>query len=268
MTREEHWDVASYALGVLDERDAERFEEHLAECWVCAGELESLLPVVDLLADVDGDDLATVEKSTSDGQLLDRMLVTVGRERHRARSRQLYALAAGVVALLIFSGVALFAGTRLADPPRIDAQPSATASATTGPDEPFPSGEPGPGGQPGPGIGGPEVEGGQKVTATDGGTGVRADLILDSAPFGTQISFALTKLPGPRTCRLVVLRRNGTSEVLSSWSVPAGGYGTAARPQPLLLQVSTSTPRAEIDRVQVQSVDPSGVATPLVTVPL
>jgi hypothetical protein len=44
MSREQHFDVASYALGVLDEADSERFEEHLADCWVCAGELESFLP--------------------------------------------------------------------------------------------------------------------------------------------------------------------------------------------------------------------------------
>ena len=261
MSRSDHWDVASYALGVLDEQDTERFEEHLAGCWVCAGELESMLPVIDLISEVDGNDLSVVERSTSEGVLLDRMMATVGHERRRARGRRLLAAAAGIVALLVMSGIALLAGTDH-DPPTVEAQPSTSASAVPPGEDPFE------GGRPGPGIGGPDIEGGERLSATDDGTGVRADLILDSEPFGTQISFALTKLPGPRSCRLVVLRKNNTSEVLSSWSVPTTGYGTSAQPQPLLLQVATATPRGEIDRVQVQSLDPSGVATPLVTVPL
>jgi hypothetical protein len=261
MSRSDHWDVASYALGVLDVQDTERFEEHLADCWVCAAELESMLPVVDLLSDVDGDDLSIVEQSAADGELLDRMMATVGNERRRTRMRQLYALAAGMVLLVMLTGVALFTGANLNDPPRIDAGPSTPATSGSPTDDPFKGGT-------GPGIGGPDSPAGDRLSATDESTGVRADLILESAPFGTQISFALTKLPGPRSCRLVVLRKNGTSEVLSSWSVPVTGYGTSAQPAPLLLQVSTAAPRADIDRVQVQSLDPTGVATPLVTVPL
>ena len=55
MTQEEHYDVASYALGVLDQHDAARFEDHLIECPRCAFELESFVQVADLLADVDAD---------------------------------------------------------------------------------------------------------------------------------------------------------------------------------------------------------------------
>ena len=46
MNKEQHFDVAAYALGVLDERDSARFEDHLIECGACAIELESLLPVL------------------------------------------------------------------------------------------------------------------------------------------------------------------------------------------------------------------------------
>ncbi len=53
-----HYDVAGYALGALDEGDRTRFEEHLVTCGHCAEELESLLPVVDLLS---GADLRDVE---------------------------------------------------------------------------------------------------------------------------------------------------------------------------------------------------------------
>ena len=76
----------------------------------------------------------------------------------------------------------------------------------------------------------------------------------------------LSRLPGPRVCRLVVVRKNATSEVISTWSVPAGGYGTNQNQLPLELTASTSAPVRDIDKLQVQSVDANGVASPLVTV--
>jgi hypothetical protein len=262
MSRAEHLDVAAYALGALDEQDAERFEEHLVECWSCASELESLLPVVDVLAEVDPDVLEVVEQSTTDGVMLDRMLVVVGDDQLQARRRRMYSLAAGAVLLAMLTGGALFVGTRIGDQPTVVAGPSAPAvTLSTGPGSATQ-------GQSGPGIGGPGKVDGEKLSATDEATGVRADLILESKPFGTQMSFALSRIPGPRTCRLVVLRKSGTTEVVSSWAVPPEGYGTAAQPAPLTLQAATAAPRDDIDRVQVQAVDAKGVATPLVTVRL
>jgi hypothetical protein len=264
VSRSDHWDVASYALGVLDQTDTERFEDHLATCWACAAELESMLPVVDLLADVDPAALPVVEKSTSDGVMLDRMMVAVSHDRRQARRTQLLSLAAGVVLLVMLTVGALFAGGRWLAKPEVVAQPPAPSASRTGPPvkEPFPTGTPGSG------IGGPDAPDGEKLSATDDGTGVRADLILEAKPFGTQVSFALTQLPGPRICRLVVLRKSGSAEVVSTWTVPVTGYGTGSQPQPLTLQAATAVPRNDIDRVQVQSVDEKGIATPLVTVPL
>jgi hypothetical protein len=48
-----HFDVAAYALGRLDERDSEHFEEHLIDCDACARELEELIPVVEFLSHAD-----------------------------------------------------------------------------------------------------------------------------------------------------------------------------------------------------------------------
>lgn len=44
------WDVAAYALGVLDPKDIAGCELHLAECASCAAELEYLLPASTALA--------------------------------------------------------------------------------------------------------------------------------------------------------------------------------------------------------------------------
>ncbi|MFC0531027.1 anti-sigma factor family protein [Phytohabitans kaempferiae] len=265
MSRAAHWDVAAYALGVLDPQEAERFEEHLAGCWACAGELESMLPVVNLLSEVDGESLITAEQSRSDGRLLDRMIVEVGAHRRRARSRQLLAVAAAVVVLATTTGVSLLAGGRWlgngSTPSDVVAQGGGTSAPLT------PSV---PSGQAGPGIGGPQGVGedGERFAATDVQTGVEATLVLETKTWGTQVSFQLTKLTGPRQCRLMVLREDGTKEVLNSWSVPPPGYGTKEEPEPLLLQTSTATPRNEIDRILVQQVSKDGVVESLVEMPV
>ena len=249
MSREQHWDVASYALGVLDEADSERFEEHLAGCWVCAGELESFLPVVGALAEVNGADLAVTERVDKEGALLGRALTALGDDRRRRRQRRLLSLAAGVVLIALIGGFALFAGARwVADPQVVAAPPTSGATLRPG--------------------GTPNVGPGEPHSATDPTTGVHADLAVESRPFGTRISFALSKLNGPATCHLVVLTDDGAAEVVSSWRVPPEGYGTAARPAPLLLQSATASALEDLRAVQVQVVQPNGATSPLVTVPI
>ena len=106
MSRADHMDVAAYALGVLDPQDTERFEEHLATCWACAAELETMVPVVGLLSGIDGEAMAALEQTHTDPALLDRTLVAVRRDRRRTRVRQLLATAAAVVVFGGLSGVA------------------------------------------------------------------------------------------------------------------------------------------------------------------
>ncbi|WP_319460988.1 anti-sigma factor family protein [Micromonospora sp. RTP1Z1] len=260
MSRADHMDVAAYALGVLDQQDAERFEEHLATCWACAAELETMVPVVGMLAGIDGETMTALEQTQTDPALLDRTLVAVRQHRRRTRFRQLLATAAAVVVFGGLSGVGIagFAGS--GDDNRIpQAEPTLT-NPVTGPPSPGPT-------KSGNGIGGEKepVEG-EPHDATDPGTGVKTTMWLAAKEYGTQISVQLTRLPGPRTCRLVVVRRNNTSEVVSTWSVPGGGYGTSTNQLPLELSASTSATQNDIAKLQVQSVDVNGIASPLVTV--
>ncbi|WP_238453732.1 hypothetical protein [Micromonospora sp. ATA51] len=95
---------------------------------------------------------------------------------------------------------------------------------------------------------------------------MKTTMWVASKEYGTKIDLQLTRLPGPRTCRLVVIRKNATSEVVSTWSVPGGGYGTSTNQLPLELSASTSAGLPDIEKIQVQSVDVNGVASPLVTV--
>jgi Putative zinc-finger len=264
MTQEQHLDVAAYALGVLDERDAARFEDHLIECPTCAMELESLLPVVDILADVDAEALVTAEQSHNDGVLLKQMIGEVKKERRRANSRRLYSLAAAVVVFAMLSIGALFAGAKWFAP---DPKGSTITTAQTAPPgqrgsdqlDPLPFSD-------GVGIGGPELTG-ERFGGSDPRTGVRADVALEKKDWGTQVSFAVSNIKGPLVCRLVAVRTDGGSEVLTSWSVGERGWGTAANPAPLLLQAVTALPRDEIAHLQVQSVDAKGATATLVRVP-
>ncbi|AGZ45233.1 anti-sigma factor family protein [Actinoplanes friuliensis] len=262
MTQEQHFDVAAYALGVLDDRDATRFEDHLIDCPTCAIELESLLPVVDILSDVDADALVATEQSRRDGLVLKKMIGEVKRERRRANSRRLYSLAAAVVVFAMLSIGALFAGGQWLGPDQQN-NPSTPAQARQGSSKQL---DPLPLSEGGVGIGGPDLVG-ERLGGTDPRSGVRADVALEAKDWGTQVSFAVSSIKGPLTCRLVAVRTDGSTEVLSTWQVGDKGWGTAAQPDPLLLQAATALPRDEIAHLQIQSVGPKGATETLVRVP-
>ncbi|MGC5311256.1 anti-sigma factor family protein [Micromonospora zamorensis] len=258
MSRPDHMDVAAYALGVLDEQETERFEEHLATCWACAAELETMVPVVGLLSDIDGETMMALEQTATDPALLNRTLGAVRADRRRTRFRQMLATAAAVV---VFGGLTGYGFVSVTD----SGSTPVAGPTSNAPIDPQTSGPTAP--PSGPGVGGTEEEGDQ-VDATDPTTGVQTTVFLVKREYGTRINFSLRKLPGPRVCRLVVVRKNADPEVISTWSVPEGGYGTNTRPQGLELSASTSAPVSDIKQLQVQSVDANGVASPLVTVPM
>lgn len=257
MTQEPHFDVAAYALGVLDERDATRFEDHLIECPTCAVELESFLQVADVLADVDADALVAAEESRNDGILLQQVIGAVGQERRRANSRRLYSLAAAVIVFAMVSIGALVAGGKWFAP---DQQtPTAQRSSVPTQLDPLP-----PAG--GPGVGGTALPG-ERMGSTDARSGVRLDAGLESTDWGTEVQFMVSNITGPRTCRLVAIRTDGSAEVLSTWTVGKEGWGTAQQPAPLMLPAVTALPRADIAHLQVQSVAANGSTETLVTAP-
>jgi len=258
MTQEEHFDVASYALGVLDERDAARFEDHLIDCHRCAYELESFVQVADLLSDVDANAIIAAEESHREGVLLHSLMGDVKQERRRANSRRLYSLAAAVVVFAMLSIGALFAGGKWMAPSQKSS--TSTAQRDSSQLDPLPNTDDGPG------VGGPDLAG-QHYGESDPRTGVRADVALEKKDWGTQISFAISNIKGPKTCRLIAVHTDGTSEPLVSWNVGEKGWGTAANPEPLLLQAVTATQREDIAHVQVQEVDANGTGQTLVSVP-
>lgn len=247
MDRQEsvHWDVASYALGVLDHGEIERYERHLADCTICAADLEYLLPASRLLADVDP---SHVRSAVVDNQLMDRLLSAVRVDRNRGRRRHRFTVAVGTaLAAAAAAGVVLAGATWLNTIP-------------TGDDGPIGSGPSADGERP---NGLPD---GDQISATDPDSGVEMAAVLERTDWGTQVFLEISSVTGPRECQLIIVRADGTGEVVGSWRVPAAGYGTEQQPRPLLLEAPSATDPDQIDELRLQAVDPDGTTTTLVTV--
>ncbi|GFH37963.1 zf-HC2 domain-containing protein [Streptomyces pacificus] len=212
--REQHRAVAAYALGVLDPSDAFRFEEHLAECGLCALQLSDMAPLASALGALAGPGRADEPPSPRILELLLHEVATLRRRGSRRRLRLVAAAAALVVALPAVA-VGLFPGRE--------------GAVTGGPDE--------------------------RIAATDGATGVYGAVDLRSRGWGTAVALRMAKLPGPKTCRLVAVARDGREYAVTSWSVPVGGYGTGATgaEDELDMEVGTVLRREEIGRFEVRT---------------
>lgn len=123
---ERHRDVGAYALGVLDEAETFRFEDHLMECPSCAAHVTEFGPAARQLMLYRRATPRLVHPLAQPGpRLLDRLLAEVV-ARHRARRRRLlYGLAASVVFAVAGPGIVVHAGHGTA---------SVRVTATTDPD--------------------------------------------------------------------------------------------------------------------------------------
>ncbi|WP_407565187.1 anti-sigma factor family protein [Streptomyces sp. 184] len=184
--QQRHPDVGAYAIGALEQDEAERFEEHLAGCERCAAALAELVPVADMLADV------PAPEEPPPGAL-DRLLaeLTAVRARQRLVRRKL------VVAVAAAAVVAV-------------AAPVVTAVVLIG-DEGSEQRR--------------EDVAGQEVRAVDPETGVEARIGMRPVTWGTSVDLDLRGVTGPRRCDLQAVGKDGSHEIVTSWGVPADGYG-------------------------------------------
>lgn len=108
---ERHRDVAAYALGVLDEAESFRFEDHLMECPQCAAQVTEFGPTTRQMMLYRRATPRTVHPFAGPGpRMLDKLLGEVA-ARHRAfRRRLLFAVAASVVVALAAPALAMMAG--------------------------------------------------------------------------------------------------------------------------------------------------------------
>ncbi|MET9385538.1 zf-HC2 domain-containing protein [Streptomyces sp. NPDC002928] len=108
---ERHRDVGAYALGLLDEVEAFRFEDHLMECPRCAAQVTEFGPTARQLLLYRRATPRSVHPMAGPGpQLLDKLLGEVT-ARHRAQRRRLvFALAASVAVALTGTVLSTMAG--------------------------------------------------------------------------------------------------------------------------------------------------------------
>ena len=115
----EHTDVGAYALGLLEPRDRQAFEEHLAGCPACAAELAELSGMKGLLSDLGP--VAAPDEPT-EANVTDLVRRRAQSQRRHTRRQVLLGAAAGVA--LLAGGAA--AGLAVA------AQPSSQVSQDAG----------------------------------------------------------------------------------------------------------------------------------------
>ncbi|MEU1415766.1 zf-HC2 domain-containing protein [Streptomyces sp. NPDC049097] len=95
---ERHRDVGAYALGVLDETEAFRFEDHLMECASCKARVSEFRPAARQLMLYRNATPRSVNPFAAPGpRLLERVLDEVTAKRRSGRQRLLYAVAAAVL---------------------------------------------------------------------------------------------------------------------------------------------------------------------------
>ncbi|HWF81550.1 MAG TPA: hypothetical protein VN695_13290 [Streptosporangiaceae bacterium] len=210
-----HMDVAAYSLGLLEAKDREDFEAHLAGCLSCQAELGEFSAMADLFAGL-GPVLAQAEEP-DDSAVADLVARRASAQRKRTRRSALFAAAAGLA--LLAGGVA--AGLGLAP---TKAQPVVLSVVGT------------------------------RHSATNLTTGLRGVVGLAAKPWGTQVTLKLSKVRGPLDCQLIAVSDTGLRRILVGWRVPPAGYGVPSHPAPLLIVGGTSIPKQDLSAIEIQVV--------------
>lgn len=199
MNRQRHEEelLGPYVLGVLDDAEVRRIEEHTSGCVECREEVAALREMEAALGEVPEE--AFLDGPPQGGDLLlQRTLRQMRGEREGQRRRRtgLVALAAAASLAAVF-----WAGSRLGgeDPGAlaVPATPSPTVSGTSA----------------------SPVPGTRVASATDPGTGARMTVQLTPAAKWVRLNAAVTGVPSGERCRLVVVSKDGTRTTAGSWVV-------------------------------------------------
>jgi hypothetical protein len=219
--------LGAYVLGSLDPPEADDVREHLAGCGLCREEYDRLAPLRGLLGLLDATQ-AEQGPVRPDDALLDRVLSRLARQRRGRRVRLAAVACAAVVAAGATWGV-VASGT--------DAGPAPPADTSPAP--------------------------GQVLSATDPGTGVRAEITMRDVRWGTALQITLSGVQPGQRCRLDVLAQGGGRETAATWAVPDGGYGDRGGGS-LQVPGAASISSWRVDRFEVVTLD----GETLVTVPV
>ncbi|MFD4631829.1 anti-sigma factor family protein [Streptomyces sp. NPDC058284] len=237
-----HETVGAYALGILDDAEATRFEGHLAGCGICRRQLEEFSGMEPMLAALaagsPGVPASAEPLGTRPGpRLAERLADEVAAKRERGRRRGLY-LVAAAVALIVGGPLAVLALTGDGGSPDALADPHPTSPAE---DAFFHHMD-------------------EKWRATDPTTKVSATVGTEKKPWGTHAVLELKNVKGPLKCSLIAVGKNGEKETVTSWSVPEWGYGVKDSPDkwargPLYVHGGAAMDRNDIDHFEVTTFD-------------
>jgi hypothetical protein len=213
----EHTDIGAYSLGLLEQQDRQAFETHLADCPSCKAELAELSGMSELLSGVGPVEVA--DEQTDETAVVDLVHRRAATQRRQRRWQTALAAAAAIVLLAGGVAVGITAGSH-------QSTPAATGIALQG----------------------------QQHSATDAATGVHGTVGLVSKPWGTQVTFDLSRIRGPLECELVAVSKTGQQRVIVGWMVPPHGYGVPGHPAHLLLEGGTSIKQNDLSRIDVNVV--------------
>ncbi|MFG2478835.1 zf-HC2 domain-containing protein [Streptomyces fagopyri] len=178
---ERHRDVGAYALGVLDEADAFRFEDHLMECPQCAAHVSEFRPAARQMMLYRLATPRTVHPFAAPGpRLLDTLLGEVAGRRRAGHRRWLYAVAAAVVLAAGGPTIAM-----------VTSHGSASGDSAS-----------------------------NQAAATDADTGVWARVTTQDRVWGSEVDVEVKDSGGPRPCQLVAVGKDGSEQTVTSWMVP------------------------------------------------
>ncbi|MGW0880189.1 zf-HC2 domain-containing protein [Streptomyces sp. NPDC002671] len=211
-----HRDVGAYALGVLDEAEAFRFEDHLMECPQCAAHVTEFGPTTRQLLLYRRATPRFVHPMAQPGpRLLDRLLGELAHRRRVRRRRTLYGLAASVVLAVAGPGLVVFAG-------HDSGGTQGTAHVTA---------------------------------ATDPSTGVWARVTSADEDSGSLLRLEIRDGSGVHACRLVAVGRDGSEQVVTSWTNTGDGI------RPLTTLGSAALHPDQIARYEVRTAEGKRLVT-------
>ncbi|WRZ89050.1 zf-HC2 domain-containing protein [Streptomyces sp. NBC_01007] len=218
---ERHRDVGAYALGVLGEAEAFRFEDHLMECPRCTAYVSEFRPATRQLMLYRRSTPRTVHPFAAPGpRLLDRLLGEVATRNRAGRRRFLYALAASVVLAAGGPTIALVTA---------HGSPSDQVAAADPP--------------------------ANQMARTDAETGVWAQVSTRDRVWGSEIEVQVKDAKGPRSCELVAIGEDGSEQTVTSWMEPPHN-GDA-----ITMQGGSSMRTDEIRRFEVRTADGKHLVT-------
>ncbi|MCX5195206.1 zf-HC2 domain-containing protein [Streptomyces sp. NBC_00249] len=205
MNRERHEEelLGPYVLGVLDEEDVRRVEEHLGDCVRCREEVAALREMEKVLGEVPEE--AFLDGPPQGGDLLLQRTLRQVRGERAAGARRRTALV-GLAAAASLAAV-FWAGARLGgDDAQARALPLPPSPTVSAPASPPPAGT-------------------RVASATDAGSGARMTVQVTPAPKWVRVHAAVTGVPAGERCRLVVVAKDGTRTTAGGWVVGTAEHG-------------------------------------------